>query len=61
MSDHPRGQPHKPEEATPHEGTSPATNPDGATPNGIPDHQGDEPTGWPNSDRHQNETVPGKK
>lgn len=59
MSEHPKNQPRQPTDGTPDAGTSPAINPDGKTPNGIP-HGDDasEPMGLPNSDRQQGETLP---
>jgi hypothetical protein len=59
MSDQPRGQPRKPQHSTPHEGGSPGANPEGTTPNGVPEGTRDEePTAYPNSDRHHTESAP---
>lgn len=62
MSDQPSGQPRKPADPTPQEGTPVDANPDGRSPNGIPDELKDhEATGTPNSDRQHTETTPSRQ
>lgn len=54
-----RPRANRPDHATPQGGVSPAANPGGRTPHGIPHGTlEEEPRGQPTSERHRNETAP---